>query len=163
MLISLGTGFDSIKVDAGKAAGYDLLDWAKYMVKELMGEANLEQNMLMHIIGQRAPAVRSATVELTTTGAAPGVPKVEALDLVSASMLAQKLVTYQRITVGLTRERLDQLGLHDVDPVKVREIDAADQIPNLQRLGAAVANEQVNMEAFRRFFPVDERHLAAGN
>ena len=117
----------------------------------------------MHIIGQRAPAARSATVELTTTGAAPGVPKVEALDLVTGSMLAQKLVTYQRITVALTRGRLDQLGLDDVDPVKVQEMDAADQIPNLQRLGAAVANEQVNMEAFRKFFREDERQLAAGN
>ena len=106
--------------------------------------------------------VRSATVELTTTGAAPGVPTVEALDLVSGSMLAQKLVTYQRITVGLTRERLDQLGLEDVDPFKVREMDAADQIPNLQRLGAAVANQQVNMRAFDKFFRTDERQLAAG-
>ena len=93
----------------------------------------------------------------------PGVPKVEALDLVSGSMLAQKLVTYQRITVGLTRERLDQLGLKDVDPVKVREIDAADQIPNLQRLGAAVASQQVNMQAFDKFFRADERQLAAGH
>ena len=163
MLISLGTGFNSIKIDPGKAAGYELLDWAKYMVKELMGEASLQQNMLMHIIGQRAPAVRSATVELTTTGAAPGVPKVEALDLVSGSMLAQKLVTYQRITVGLTRERLDQLGLEDVDPLKVREMDAADQIPNLQRLGAAVASQQVNMQAFEKFFRADEQQLAAGH
>lgn len=152
MLISLGTGFNSITIDPGKAAGYELLDWAKYMVKELMGEANLQQNVLMHIIGQRPPELRSATVELTTTGAAPGVPKLDALDLISGSMGAQKLVTYQRITVGLTRERLDQLGLHDVDPVAVREMDAADQIPNMQRLGAAVAKEQVKMEAFRKFF-----------
>jgi len=152
MLLSLGTGFNSITIPPGKAAGYELLDWARYMVKELMGEANLQQNVLMHIIGQRAQAVRSATVELTATGAAPGVPKIDALDKVSDSMGARKLVTYQRITVGLTRERLDQLGLHDVDPAKVREMDAADQIPNMQRLGAAVAKEQVKMEAFRNFF-----------
>lgn len=152
MLLSLGTGFNAITIPPGKAAGYELLDWAKYMVKELMGEANLQQNVLMHIIGQRPPAVRSATAELTSTGAAPGTPGVDALDLISGSMGAKKLVTYQRITVGLTRERLDQLGLHDVDPVKVREIDAADQIPNMQRLGAAVAEEQVRMEAFRKFF-----------
>jgi len=152
MLLSLGTGFNSITIPAGEASGYELLDWAKYMIKELMGEANLQQNVLMHIIGQRAQAVRSSTVELTTTGAAPGVPKVDALDLVSGSMGAQKLVTYQRITVGLTRERLDQLALHDIDPVKVREMDAADQIPNMRRLGAAVAKEQVKMEAFRSFF-----------
>jgi len=152
MLISLGTGFNSITIDPGKAAGYELLDWAKYMVKELLNEANLQQNVLMHIIGQRAEGVHSATAELTTTGAAKGVPKLDALDIVSGTMGALKLVTYQRITVALTRQRLDQLGLHDVDPVKVGEIDAADQIPNMQRLGAAVAKEQVKMEAFRKFF-----------
>ena len=152
MLLSLGTGFNSISIDTGKAARFGLLDWAKYMVKELMGEANLQQNVLMHIIGQRPPKVASATAELTSTGAALGVPKVDALDLVSTGLGTRKLVTYQRITVGLTRERLDQLGLQDVDPVKVREMDAADQILNMQRLGAAVAKEQVNMEAFRQFF-----------
>jgi hypothetical protein len=36
--------------------------------------------------------------------------------------------------------------------LKLAEMDAADQIPNFQRLGAAVAKEQVNMEAFARFF-----------
>jgi uncharacterized protein len=160
MLISLGTGFSSITVDPGKAADYQLLDWAKYIIKELMGEANLEQNMLMRLIGQRAPDVRSATVELTTSGAAPGVPKSDALDMVTGFMGAQKLVTYQRITVGLTRQKLDQLGLQDVDPVAVGEIDAADQIANMQRLGAAVAREQVKMQAFRNFFQASQ---AVGN
>jgi len=152
MLLSLGTGFNSITIPPGRASHNGLLDWAKYMVKELMGEANLQQNVLMHIIGSRPPAVPSATKELTSTGAAPGIPKVDALDLVTGKMSAQKLVCYQRVTVGLTRERLDQLGLQDVDPVKVREMDAADQISNLQRLGAAVAREQVHMQAFRSFF-----------
>jgi hypothetical protein len=67
-------------------------------------------------------------------------------------MGVQKLVTYQRITVGLTRQRLDQLGLPDVDPAKVGEMDAADQILNMQRIGQAVAKEQVRMELLKRFF-----------
>jgi hypothetical protein len=36
--------------------------------------------------------------------------------------------------------------------VKVREMDAVDQIPNMQRVGEAVANEQVHMERLLRFF-----------
>jgi hypothetical protein len=156
MMISLGTGFNSITVPPGKAASYHLLNWAQYMIKELMGEANLQQNILMRLIGQRAPDVRSATVEITTSGAAPGVPKSDALDIVTSFMGAQKLVTYQRITVGLTQERLDQLGLHDINPLAVREMDAADQILNMQRVGAAVAKEQVRMEAFRKFFQASQ-------
>ena len=152
LLISLGTGFSSATIEFGKAAGYNLIDWGQYVVKEMMNDANLQQNLLLHIIGQRPPVVRSATQELTSSGAAQGVPDENALTRVGAELGAQKLLTYQRITVGLTRQRLDQLGLSDVDPVKVREMDAVDQIPNLQRIGAAVAKEQVRMAALERFF-----------
>jgi uncharacterized protein len=152
MLISLGTGFNSVTINSGKASGYWVLDWAQYLIKELMNEANLQQNMMMHLIGCRPEGVQSATKELVSSGAASGVPNDSTLNLLGAGLNAQKLVTYQRITVGLTRQRLDQLGLPDVDPVKVREMDAADQIPNMQRVGAAVAKEQVRMEAFRDFF-----------
>jgi hypothetical protein len=152
MLISLGTGFNSVAIQAGKASGYCVLDWAKYLIKEMMNEANLEQNMLMHLIGCRPGGVQSPTKEMASSGAGSGVPDESTLNLLGAGLAAQKLVTYQRITVGLTRQRLDQLGLPDVDPIKVREMDAADQIPNMQRVGAAVAKEQVKMEAFRAFF-----------
>lgn len=152
LLISLGTGFNSITVPAGKAAGYNLIDWGKYVVKEMMNEANLQQNILLHIIGQRPPAALSATTELTSSGAAKGVPDENALSRVDVGLAAAKLVTYQRITIGLTRKRLDDMGFTDIDPNKVREMDAADQISNMQRIGAAVAKEQVRMEALRAFF-----------
>jgi len=151
-LLSLGTGFNSITVPAGKAARYNLIDWGKYVVKEMMNEANLQQNLLLHIIGQRPPATTSATTEMTSSGAAKGVPDENALSRVDVGLGASKLVTYQRITIGLTRKRLDGLGFPDIDPIKVREMDAADQIPNMQRVGEAVAKEQVRMEPLRRFF-----------
>ncbi len=152
MLISLGTGFSSATIPSGKAASYWELQWAKYLIKELMNEANLQQNVLMHLIGQRPEGVQAATKELISSGAASGIPDQGALDRLSAGLGEQKLVTYQRITVGLTQARLEQLGLHDVDASKLAEMDAADQIPNFQRLGAAVAKEQVHMEAVRSFF-----------
>lgn len=152
LLLSLGTGFNSITIQSGRAAEYNLIDWGKYVVKEMMNDANLQQNLLLHIIGQRPPVVHSATQELTSSGAAQGIPGEDALTRVGAELSPQKLLTYQRITVGLTRQRLDQLGLSDVDPVKVREMDAVDQILNLQRIGAAVAKEQVRMAALERFF-----------
>jgi hypothetical protein len=81
-----------------------------------------------------------------------GTPSAAALTRLSEGLGNNKLVTYQRITVELTRQRLDQLKLPDVDPVKVREMDAVDQIPNMQRVGEAVANEQVHMDRLIRFF-----------
>jgi uncharacterized protein len=152
LLLSLGTGFNSVTIAEGEAARYELIDWGRYVVKEMMNEANLEQNVIMNMIGQRPQTASSAMIEPAPSGTASGVPSDDVLSRVSHSMGVQKLVTYQRITVGLTRQRLDQLGLPDVDPVKVGEMDAADQILNMQRIGQAVAKEQVRMELLKRFF-----------
>jgi len=81
-----------------------------------------------------------------------GTPSEDAINRVAAGLGANKLLTYQRITISLTRERLDKLGLGDIDPVKVREMDAADQLDNLQRIGEKVAQEQVDMPALKQFF-----------
>jgi len=152
LLMSLGTGFNQVTIPEGEAAHYELIDWGRYVVKEMMNEANLQQNVIMHLIGQRPPTVPSAMSELTSSGAASGIPDDEALNSMGSFMGAQKLVTYQRITVGLTRARLDGLGLPNVDPVKVREMDAADQIGNMQQIGEKVAQEQVHMDLLRKFF-----------
>jgi hypothetical protein len=151
LLMSLGTGFYPVTIDEGKAAHYNLLNWASYVLKELMNEANLQQNLLMHLIGER-PAQGPSSGAVVAHGTPAGAPSEAALAQINASLAPTKLVTYQRITVGLTRERLDQLKLPNVDPVKVRELDAVDQIPNMQRLGEAVAKEQVHMERLIRFF-----------
>jgi uncharacterized protein len=152
LLMSLGTGFNSVEIEAGHAAKYEVLDWAKYMVKELMNEANLQQNVLMHLLGQHPAAGKPGTTELISSGAAKGIPDVNALDTISKGLGAQQLLTYQRITIGLTQQRLEGLGLGDINPIKVREMDAADQIPNMKRIGVAVAQEQVHMEALKSFF-----------
>jgi hypothetical protein len=152
LLLSLGTGFNPVTIAEGEAARYELIDWGRYVVKEMMNEANLQQNVIMHMIGQRPQSVPLAMTEMVSSGASSGIPNDNVLSQVSRSMGTQKLVTYQRITVGLTRQRLDQLGLPEVDPVKVREMDAADQIPNMQRIGQAIAKEQVHMELLKSFF-----------
>ncbi len=152
VLLSLGTGFNSITIDEGKASRFNLLDWARYSVKGLLGDANLQQNVLMHLIGEHpaGPVVASAAEREALR--ATGAPGEAALAFMDTGLGARKLLTYQRITVSLTRARLDALGLKDIDPVKAGELDAADQIGNLQRIGAAVAKEQVKMELLKHFF-----------
>jgi len=152
VLLSLGTGFNSITIDEGKASRFNLLEWARYSVKGLLGDANLQQNVLMHLIGEHpaGPVVASAAEREALR--ATGAPGEAALAFMDTGLGARKLLTYQRITVSLTRARLDALGLKDVDPVKAGELDAADQIGNLQRIGAAVAKEQVKMELLKQFF-----------
>jgi hypothetical protein len=158
LLMSLGTGYAPVTIEEGKAKDYTLLSWASYVLKELMNEANLEQNVLMSLIGKRPLQAPPARANSAIARARSGTPSESALQHVSTGLGATKLLTYQRITIELTRERLDQLGsatgvpLHDVDPVKVREMDAVDQIPNMQLVGKAVAKEQVHMDRLISFF-----------
>ncbi len=174
LLMSLGTGFNTLTIPAGAAAGYQMIDWAQYIIPELMGEANLQQNMLLHVIGrvpeppqvaakamQAASASQAEAAATQESGAAPdnAVAALIAAQLGRANVGgaslhpdAAKLLTYQRITVSLTRKRLDGLGLTDIDAEKVSHMDAADQLHNLQRIGIAVATEQVHMDGLKRFF-----------
>jgi len=152
LLISLGTGYCPLKVPEGKASRYWALEWAKYAVEDLLEDANLQQNVLMQLVGERPATVRSAMSEMESAGVEVGAPSASALEMVVTHLGLTKLLTYQRVTIGLTRKRLDGLGLTDIDPEKVRELDAVDQMENMQRIGRAIAKEQVQMERVRRFF-----------
>ena len=153
LLLSLGTGFSGITVPAGKAAGYNLLDWARYAITELMDDANLQQNVLMHLIGQAPVGKAPAPTAEANAARATGAPADDALDFMNLNpSSASKALTYQRITVSLTRERLDGLGLGDIDPAKANAMDAVDQIGNFQRIGQAIAMEQVRMGLLKQFF-----------
>jgi uncharacterized protein len=152
LLMSLGTGFDVATIPAGKASCYNLLDWARYAIKELMNDANLQQNVLMHLLGQPPAGKAPMPTAEANAARATGVPASDALDFISPGFGAYKALTYQRITVSLTRERLDGLNLSDIDPAKVGEMDAVDQIANFQRIGQAIAREQVRMDLLRQFF-----------
>ena len=56
--------------------------------------------------------------------------------------------TYARYNAELSRKWLDKRGLRDVDPAKVSQLDSVEHIPDLVRVGQALANE-VKLEHFR--------------
>jgi hypothetical protein len=128
------------------------MDWVRYVITELMDDANLQQNVLMHLIGQPPVGKAPAPTAETNAARAAGVPADDALDFINSGSGADRALTYQRITVSLTRERLDGLNLGDIDPAKVGEMDAVDQIGNFQRIGQAIAREQVRMDLLKQFF-----------
>jgi hypothetical protein len=106
----------------------------------------------MHLLGQPPTGKAPTPTAEANAARAAGVPASDALDFVSPGLGAYKALTYQRITVSLTRERLDGLNLADIDPAKVGEMDAVDQIGNFQRIGQAIAKEQVRMDLLKQFF-----------
>lgn len=61
-----------------------------------------------------------------------------------------KFFTYMRYNADLTREGLDALGLPNIEPRSVQQMDSVEHIPQLQEVGRAVAKE-VNIEHFAGF------------
>jgi len=62
-----------------------------------------------------------------------------------------KLFTYARYNAELTREGLNKLELPQIDPKRVQRLDAVDSIPELRKVGAAVATKRVKAEHFKGF------------
>jgi patatin-like phospholipase/acyl hydrolase len=73
-------------------------------------------------------------------------------DLIGSKGPAQpKLFTYMRYNAELTRKGLDSLGLNEVKPENVQKLDSIEYIPELQRVGRAVAEKYVRKEDFAAF------------
>ncbi|HEY6366626.1 MAG TPA: patatin-like phospholipase family protein [Candidatus Binatia bacterium] len=62
-----------------------------------------------------------------------------------------KLFTYVRYNAELTRAGLDELGLSDVEPTHVQQLDSVEFVGDLQRVGNQVAAQKVEAEHFADF------------
>lgn len=62
-----------------------------------------------------------------------------------------KLFTYLRYNAELSREGLDSLGLTNIKPENVQQLDSVEHIAELQRVGQAVVQKKVRPEHFAAF------------
>jgi hypothetical protein len=62
-----------------------------------------------------------------------------------------KLFTYLRYDPDVTHAGLGALGLSDIDPATMQEMDSVDHIKNIQRVGAAYAQRHVRLGDFGPF------------
>lgn len=147
LLISLGTGFSPNKLAPGEASRQTLIGWARYGVRALMEDTNLQQNVFLQLMGQ-TPRPHFIDRELGT-----GMPSDHEMTALTQSLGSSKLFTYHRYTLSFTEERFRELGLAGIDPQKVSELDSVEQVGNLQLIGQKVADEQVKLEDFAPFFP----------
>jgi patatin-like phospholipase/acyl hydrolase len=65
--------------------------------------------------------------------------------------VAPKLFTYVRYNAELTSEGLEALGLKDIKPENVQQLDSVQFIADLRRVGEAVAAQKVRAEHFAGF------------
>src|SRR5918999_673795 len=62
-----------------------------------------------------------------------------------------KLFTYMRYNAELTRHGLDELGLTDIEPKNVQQLDSVEFVGDLRRVGSTVAERKVKAEHFAGF------------
>ena len=72
-------------------------------------------------------------------------------DLIGVDGPARKQFTYLRYNAELTREGLDDLGLQRIEPDQVSALDSLDGMPQLQKLGKALAEKRLDPAHYKGF------------
>jgi hypothetical protein len=142
LLVSVGTGA-APHLDAGGAAKFH---WANLvdLPGALMYGALIDQDVNCRTAGR---CVHGAALDREIDDLVPrdgqGRPLPPEQDLGRAFL-------YARYNADLSREGLDRLGLTDVDPTLVQQLDSADYVEDLSRVGRAAARD-VSLDHFAPF------------
>lgn len=137
LVVSIGTG-TSPQANADLEPGeMNLMYNATSIPSALMSAALNEQDLLCRVFG-RCLAGDELDCEVGDLKDAKG------------PVGPNKLFTYVRYNAELTQKGLKDLGLSEIKPEHVQQLDSVDYIPELQRVGRAVA-KSVKSEHFARF------------
>ena len=141
LIVSVGTGTSPGIRDRLEPDRMNLLFNATTIPSALMFGALNEQDFLCRVFGEcLAGDSLDREVEDMIGSAGPLAP-------------ADKLFTYLRYNAELTSAGLHLLGCADIAPERVQRLDSTDGVPELRRVGRAVAERKVRPEHFARFPP----------
>ena len=127
LLVSVGTGMSPKADDHLRPGDMNLLFNVGSVPAALMFAASNEQDLLCRMFGRCRHGARIDR---------------EVGDLREAEgLLKNRLFSYVRYNAELSRDGLDNLGLHDVVPEEVQKLDSVAHIDDLRRVGQAAARE----------------------
>jgi patatin-like phospholipase/acyl hydrolase len=166
LMISVGTGFSPERLKWNektqgymKAKDYKLTDWGGYAIGVLMEDANIQENLIMKMIGKKpskSKKIPPRKMEVNTTY----IDDWEFPDVTKDD--ESKWLKYRRYSCSFRTERFQQLeerfGLKLSFPSdnrekieRINQMDCTDMINDLCEIGAAVAKEQVRDYHFQGF------------
>lgn len=134
LLVSIGTG-----MTASRGAPRNIATGLRAAATDTRTDTTVQQDLLCRAFGRCVAGDLIDTEVGDLRGPAPeGWPV---------------LCTYVRYNAELSRAGLDALGLLDVDPAGVGRLDSVRHVPELQRVGRAVAERRVRLADYEAFFP----------
>jgi predicted acylesterase/phospholipase RssA len=143
LLVSVGTGINPNANRTLAPGDMNLIYNAGTIPSALMLASLNEQDMLCRVFGRcRHGATLDSEVESLVLSA----------DEERRAKLP-KLFTYMRYNAELTREGLDALGLGDIHPPHVQQLDSIAHMDDLARVGQAIARTSVTSSHFDGFVP----------
>jgi len=130
LLVSVGTGNTAHARPKLEPADMHLLYQATANVRALLLSSAVQQDLVCRLLGdcRHGPAI-----------------DLEVGDVRGGTLMKEPLFSYVRYDVELTRPALDALGLGDVSLQEVLPIDAVKHVGALQRVGRAIAEEQIDI------------------
>jgi hypothetical protein len=141
LIVSVGTGTSPDARDGLDPDQMNLLFNASTIPSALMFAALNEQDFLCRVFGDcRVGDPLDREIGDVIGGAGPLARE-------------QKLFSYARYNAELTREGLDALGCSDVEPKAVQQLDSVAGIPQLRKVGRAVADKKFDEAHFAGFLP----------
>jgi predicted acylesterase/phospholipase RssA len=144
LLMSVGTG-SAPQLDADVASpGQNHISTLVSLPGALMYGASMDQDINARMIGR---CVFGAPIDSELGDLIPRDPAGQPIPL---SHDLGRAFLYARYNADLSSQGLSALGLSDINPQRVGQLDATDSIPALQQIGGKVA-EQVRLEHFGSF------------
>ncbi len=164
LLVSVGTGGAAAANMNLSPMQMHLLYNVQSLPSALISAAMNQQDMLCRAFG-RCMQGRPIDTELgdMRDGATGGMsaPEHDACFQGRDGAIA-KMFTYLRYDADLSREGLDRLGLADVEPKKIQQMDCVANLDALQEIGRRISARDVYGDVLAQFLPVDGVPGSAG-
>jgi len=146
LLVSVGTGTSPDANEDLMPGEMNLLYNASSIPSALMFAASNEQDFLCRVFGRTLCGDHLDNEVGDLKGPSDPLPSGRV-----PGPVQPKLFTYMRYNAELTKKGLAALGVADIAPEKVQQMDSVEYIPELQKVGRAVATEKVRKEHFAGF------------
>jgi hypothetical protein len=134
LIVSVGTGTSAGENYSLEPNAMNLLFNATTIPSALMYAALNEQDFLCRVFGDCV--------------AGPLLDREVDTMMPSQGPLNAKLFRYARYNAELSADGLKALGCGNIEPSSVQKLDSIDAIPDLQKIGKAVAEQRVDRKHF---------------